>query len=96
MSEQIPRTDICEECEREIVPEVDHVDGQHDLIHQARTADEGFMAVTGGSVTVTFACLCSRVQVEYGPGSASAWDIPDEWMWEDEVDSDIDRGTDHD
>jgi len=84
---KIPRTDLCEECEREIIPEVEHVEGQHELIHQARTVDEDFMPVTGGKVTVRFSCRCSSVDIEYGPGSASAWDVPDAWMWEDQVDA---------
>jgi hypothetical protein len=82
--EEVPRTDICEECDREIVAEVVKVEGQHELIHQAREADEGFMPVTGGKVTVSFGCRCSHVQIEYGPGSTSAWSIPDAWMWESE------------
>jgi len=79
-----PRTDICENCDREIVPELVKVTGQHELIHEARKQDEGFMPVAAGKATVSFSCRCSHVQVEYGPGSASAWDIPDGWMWEDE------------
>lgn len=79
-----PRTDICEECDREIATEVTKLTGQHELIHQARMADEGFTPVTGGKVTVSFSCRCSHAEVEYGPGSASAWDIPDAWMWEDD------------
>lgn len=85
--EEVPRTDICEECEWEIECEVVKVTGQHDLIQQAREAEEGFYPVTGGEVTVSFSCRCSNVRVEYGPGSASAWDVPDAWMWEDEVDA---------
>lgn len=83
---EIPRTDICESCEREIVADVERVTGQHDLINQARQADEGFTPVTGGTVTVRFSCRCSTMDVEYGPGSASAWDVPDAWLWEDEID----------
>ncbi len=86
-TEEVPRTDLCEECEREIVPELESLTGQHELIHQARQADEGFMPVTGGTATVGFSCRCSSVKVEYGPGYASAWDIPDGWLWEDEIDA---------
>lgn len=84
--DEIPRTDICEECEREITPELQKLTGQHELINQAREAKEGFYPVTGGKATVSFSCLCSSVKVEYGPGSATAWDVPDAWMWEDEID----------
>lgn len=83
---ETPRTDLCEECDREILPELSHVEGQHDIIHAARTADEGFMPATGGAVVVTFQCQCSSVRVEFGPGSASAWDFPDSWMWPDDFD----------
>jgi hypothetical protein len=96
---ETPRTDICESCDREIVPELVKVTGQHELIHEARKQEEGFMPVTGGKATVSFSCRCSNVRVEYGPGSASAWDIPDSWMWEDEfpklfdeTGADTDRG----
>lgn len=82
---EIPRTDLCERCEREIDPELVELKGQHDLINQAREADEGFNPITGGEATVSFSCRCSHVEVEFGPGSASAWDVPDEWMWEDEL-----------
>lgn len=82
--EEIPRTDSCEECEREIVPELTKLTGQHQLIDQARDSDEGFMPVTGGTATVSFSCRCSSATIEYGPGSASAWDIPDGWLWESE------------
>jgi DnaJ-domain-containing protein 1 len=81
--QETPRTDICEECETEIVSEVERVRGQHELIHQARTSEEDFMSVTGGEVTVRFSCRCSSLKVDYGPGSASAWDVPDAWLWED-------------
>lgn len=84
--EEIPRTDICEECEREIVANVEAVTGKHDLIQQARETELGFKPVSGGSVTVRFSCRCSTMEVEYGPGSASAWDAPDVWLWEDEID----------
>jgi hypothetical protein len=77
------RTDLCEECEREIVAEVERVEGKHELIHQSRTAEEGFMPITGGTVAVRFSCRCSSFTAEYGPGSASAWDVPDAWMWEE-------------
>jgi hypothetical protein len=83
---EIPRTDICEECDREIVPEVKHIEGQHEIIHRARTAEEGFMPVTAGKAEIRFKCACSSVTVEFGPGSATAWDVPDAWMWEDNVD----------
>jgi len=83
--EEIPKTDICENCEREILPELERVTGKHDLINQSRETDEGFMPVTGGTATVRFSCQCSSVEVEFGPGSASAWDFPDGWMWEDSV-----------
>lgn len=84
---EVPRTDRCEECSREIVPEVERVEGQHELIHQAREADQGFMSVTGGKVTVVFSCRCGSAEIEYGPGTASAWDIPDGWLWEDDIDA---------
>lgn len=80
-----PPTDLCENCEREILPEVTAVEGRDELIHGARTAENGFESVVAGSVEVTFSCACSHVTVEYGPGSASAWDFPDSWMWPDEV-----------
>ncbi len=81
---EVPRTDICEECEREIVPELTETPrtGRDELIQQAREAEEGFMPVTAGTVTVRWECRCSSVDVEYGPGSTSAWDIPDGWLWE--------------
>lgn len=81
----IPRTDICEECDREIVPEVRHIEGQHELIHRARTADEGFRPITTGKAEIRFSCACDGVTVEYGPGSTSSWKVPDAWMWEDNV-----------
>lgn len=84
---EVPRTDRCEECEREIVPELEYLTGKHELIHQARQSEEGFMPVIGGKATVVFRCQCSTARVEYGPGSASAWDIPDSWLWEDDVDA---------
>lgn len=84
--EEIPRTDLCESCNGEIVPEVKKIEGQHKLIHEARNAEEGWMSATGGNATIRFKCECSRVDVEYGPGSASAWDFPGSWMWEDEGD----------
>jgi len=80
----IPRTDLCEECRREIVANVESVKGQHELIHEAREADEGWMSATGGSVVVRFKCECASVDVEYGPGSVSTWKMPDAWMWEDD------------
>lgn len=88
MSEQneVPRTDKCQECDREIVAELVELEGKHKLIHQARKADEGFMPVTGGTATVRYKCRCGHVDVEFGPGSTSAWDIPDGWMWEGEID----------
>lgn len=82
--EEVPRTDICEECDREITAELVGLKGQHEIIHQAREADEGFMPVTGGKATVSFSCRCSHVRVEFGPGSTSAWDVPGAWMWESE------------
>ena len=85
-AEQIPQTDICEECDREIVAEVGRVEGKHELIHRARTADEGFMPVTAGKAEIRFKCACSSVTVEFGPGNTTAWDVPDAWMWEDNVD----------
>ena len=85
MSDNVPRTDICEQCEREIVPEVKRIRGQHELIHQSRTADEDFDRIAAGTVTVVFACACSRLEVEYGTGTATAWDVPDAWMWDDET-----------
>ncbi len=89
--QETPRTDICEGCEKEIVAEVERVEGKHELIHQARTAEEGFMSAVGGSVEIRFECLCSSVVVEFGPGSASAWEFPDEWMWPDNVEEVADR-----
>lgn len=83
---EIPRTDICEQCEMEIVPEVVDIEGQHELIHRARCADEGFMPITEGKAEIRFSCACDGVTVEYGPGSTTAWDVPDSWMWEDNVD----------
>jgi len=83
--EEIPRTDICEECDREISAELVALEGQHELIHEARKAEEGFMPITAGKATVSFSCRCSHVQVEFRPGSTSAWDVPDAWMWEDEL-----------
>jgi hypothetical protein len=85
-SMEVDRTDLCEECEKEILPEVEHVEGQHELIHKARTAEEGFMPVTGGRVVVRFSCRCASVEVEYGPGTASAWEFPEAWMWADDYD----------
>ena len=84
--DEVPRTDRCEECERDIVPEVTKITGQHELIHQAREAEEGWMSAVGGQVEVTFKCRCGSAKVEYGPGSTSAWNIPDGWLWEDEID----------
>jgi len=78
-----PRTDFCEDCDEEIHPEVTRVEGRDDLIHGARNADNGFESVVAGKVEVTFSCACSHVTVEYGPGSASAWDFPESWMWPD-------------
>jgi hypothetical protein len=88
--EEVPRTDLCEECEREIVCEVVHVEGQHELIQQAREADEGFMPITGGKATLRYKCRCGHADVEFGPGSASAWDIPDGWLWEDSTEGEKD------
>lgn len=85
-NDEIPRTDICEECKREIVPEVRNIKGQHELIHRARTSDEGFMSITAGKAEIRFSCACSGVTVEFGPGSATAWDMPDSWMWRDNTD----------
>lgn len=84
--EEVSRTDLCEDCEREIVPELVHLEGQHELIQQAREAEEGFMPITAGSATVRYTCRCGGVDVEFKPGSASAWDIPDGWLWEDDSD----------
>lgn len=83
---EVPRTDICEECDEEIVHELVAVNGRHEMIHQARTADEGFKPVTEGSVEVVFKCRCSHVRVEFGPGNAPAWEFPDAWMWADDFD----------
>ena len=85
--EEVPRTDICEECDCEIISEVTKVTGQHELIHQAREAEEGWMTAVGGKVTVTFRCRCGSAKVEYGPGATSAWNIPDGWLWEDDFDA---------
>jgi len=83
---EIPRTDICEQCDMEIVAEVVGIEGKDELIHRARTANEGFMSVTAGKAEIRFSCACDGVTVEYGPGSTTAWDVPDSWMWEDNVD----------
>lgn len=83
---EIPQTDLCEECGKEIVPDVVAIEGKDELIHRARTADEGFMSVTAGSAEVRLECACNGVTVEFGPGSMSAWDVPDSWMWEDNID----------
>ncbi len=83
---EVESTDLCEECEREIVADVEHVEGRDELIHQARTAERDFEPVTAGKAKVRFKCACSSVTVEFGPGSASAWDFPDAWMWEDNYD----------
>jgi len=80
--EEIPRTDICEECEREIETSVVKIDGQHELIHEARETDDKWMSATAGAVVIRFKCRCASVDVEYGPGSVSALNIPDAWMWE--------------
>lgn len=80
---EVPRTDICEDCDREITFELEAVEGRHELIHKARTADEGFNPVTAGTAKVRFSCACGSVTVEFGPGSATAWDFPDGWMWPD-------------
>lgn len=80
---EVDRTDLCEECGREIVPDLERVEGQHELIHEARTAEEGFMSVVAGKAIIRYTCACSSVEVEFGPGSASAWDFPDSWMWAD-------------
>jgi len=90
--EEVPRTDLCEECEREIVPELVELTGQHELIQQAREAGEGFAPITGGKATVRYSCRCGSAEVEFAPGSASAWDIPDGWLWEDE-DREVQTGT---
>lgn len=82
--EEIPRTDICEECDREIVAELVELEGQHEIIHQARTADRGFEPVTAGQATVSYSCRCSHVRVKFGPGTTSAWDVPDGWMWDED------------
>jgi len=92
-SEEIPPTDLCENCGREIVPEVVKLKGKDELIHEARTAKEGWMSATAGTATIRFKCRCSHVDVEYGPGSASAWDFPDSWMWEDEIQTDDDQAV---
>jgi hypothetical protein len=81
MQDEIPHTDICEQCEREIVSNVEQVEGKHKIIHHARTADEGFTPITAGKATIRFHCSCSSMTVEFGPGSTSAWDVPDEWLW---------------
>lgn len=84
-SETVPRTDICEQCEREILVELTSFTGQHELIHEARTADGGYMPAKGGSATVRMYCRCGSVNVEFEPGRASSWDFPDGWMWEGEI-----------
>lgn len=85
-SAEIPRTDICEQCEYEIVSELVGMEGKHELIHRARTIDEDFFSVTAGKVEVELKCHCSSVTIEFGPGTQSAWKFPDSWMWEDNVD----------
>lgn len=85
-TKSIPRTDICEDCDREIVGQFEGAKGKDELIQLARESEEGFMTVTAGSATISYACSCSYVEVEYGPGSVSAWDIPDGWLWEDDDD----------
>lgn len=87
MSDDIPRTDFCEECDREIVAEVVGVEGRDEIIHRARTADEGFHSVAAGKAEIRFSCACDGVTVEFGPGSATAWDVPDSWMWEDTIEA---------
>ena len=96
---RIPRTDRCEECEREIVPELVELTGQHELIQQARDADEGFMPITAGKATVRYSCRCGSAEVEFGPGAASAWDIPQGWLWGSDgnsADTDTDRSEEAD
>jgi len=80
--EEIPRTDICEECEREIVSNALYIGGKHELIHEAREADDKRMSATGGKVVIRFECRCESINVEYGPGSISVRNMPDAWMWE--------------
>lgn len=84
-----PRTDICEECDREILVEFKSFIGQHELIHRARTADEDkqFYPVRGGSATIRMYCRCGSVDVEFNEGKVGlgAREFPDGWMWEDEI-----------
>jgi len=80
--EEIPRTDMCEECEREIVPSLEHIDGKHELIHETREVDDKWMSATGGTVVIRFKCRCASVDVECGPGSVAVCKMPDAWMWE--------------
>lgn len=82
----VPRTDRCENCEREITTELTQLTGQHELIHQARRRGDGFSMAKAGTATVTFACSCSYVEVEYAPGKMRVWELPDGWKWEGEID----------
>lgn len=86
---EVPRTDLCEECDREIQVELVGFRGQHELIHNARTADEDkqFFPVRGGEARVKMSCGCGYVNVEFGDGSVGlgAGEFPDGWMWEDEL-----------
>lgn len=79
-AESVPRVNICPDCDREITAELVHFKGQHALIHEASDVDEGFMPVTAGEATVRLSCRCEHVDVEFAPGSTSAWDVPDAWM----------------
>lgn len=79
----IPRTDICESCDREIVPELGSVSGQHAMIHAARTAGEGYTRISESSAEIRWSCACSGVTME--SNGVSEFDVSDDWMWEDEL-----------
>jgi hypothetical protein len=81
--EENPRTDICEECEREIVPSLVYIDGKHELTHETREVDDKWMSATWGTAVIRFKCRCASVDVEYGPGSVSVRKMPDAWMCEE-------------
>jgi hypothetical protein len=92
--EDVPRTDICRYCDRQIIPEVEKITGQHEIIHAARNVDLGVENVAGGTVEVVFCCGCSSCTVEYGAGSTMAAEVPDEWLWECETDATSNTNTD--
>lgn len=79
-----PKTDICEECDREIIPELVWVNGQHEMIDAARDPDEDFTRISETSAVIRWSCACSSVKVEMESSGITAFDVPDEWMWDDE------------